>query len=62
MKFAEAMLERKGLKEQIQALKERALRSVRAQEGDKPSEMPEELYLLAGEPDRSLRKAYCPDQ
>ena len=62
MKLAEALLERKGLKAQVQALKERALRGVRAQEGNKPSEMPEELYLLDGEPNRSLRKAYCPNQ
>jgi len=43
MKLAEALLERKSIKEQIHNLKERALKDARVQEGDEPSEMPEEL-------------------
>lgn len=48
MKLAEALLERKSLKEQINTLKERALRDARVQEGDEPSEMPEELFMQLG--------------
>ncbi|MCL6448095.1 MAG: DIP1984 family protein [Armatimonadetes bacterium] len=43
MKLAEALLERKSLKEQIGALKERAVKDARVQEGDQPAERPEEL-------------------
>ncbi len=43
MKLAEALLERKSLKEQIGALKERAIKDARVQEGDQPAERPEEL-------------------
>lgn len=43
MKLAEALLERKSLKEQIQTLKERAIKDARVQEGDEPSERPEQL-------------------
>lgn len=43
MKLAEALLERKRVKEEIAALRERAQRDSRVQEGDKPAENPEEL-------------------
>jgi len=43
MKLAEALLERKSLKDQIGALKERAIKDARVQEGDQPAERPEEL-------------------
>jgi hypothetical protein len=43
MKLAEALLERKSLKEQIGALKERAVKDARVQEGDQPAERPEDL-------------------
>ncbi|MEW6276134.1 MAG: DIP1984 family protein [Bacillota bacterium] len=43
MKLAEALLERKSLKDQIGALKERAVKDARVQEGDQPAERPEEL-------------------
>ncbi len=43
MKLAEALLERKNIKEQINNLKERARQDVRVQEGDEPSELPEAL-------------------
>lgn len=43
MKLAEALLERKSLKEQISALKERAINDARVQEGDEPAEKPDEL-------------------
>ena len=45
VKLAEALLERKSLKEQIGALKERAIKDARVQEGDQPAERPE--YLVA---------------
>jgi len=44
VKLAEALLERKSIKEQIDNLKERARQDVRVQEGDEPSELPENLY------------------
>jgi len=43
MKLAEALLERKSVKEQIKALKERAIRDACVQEGDQPAERPEDL-------------------
>lgn len=43
MKLAEALLERKSIKEQINSLKERARQDTRVQEGDEPSELPESL-------------------
>ena len=43
MKLAEALLERKSIKDQIQSLKERALKDARVQEGDDPSESPEKI-------------------
>ncbi len=43
MKLAEALLQRKSLKDQIGALKARAVNDARVQEGDKPAERPEEL-------------------
>lgn len=43
MKLAEALLERKRVKEEIAALRERAERDSRVQEGDKPAEDPGEL-------------------
>jgi hypothetical protein len=43
MKLAEALLERKGIKEQIGNLKDRARQDARVQEGDEPSELPETL-------------------
>ncbi len=43
MKLAEALLERKSLKDQISALKERAINDARVQEGDEPAEKPEDL-------------------
>lgn len=43
MKLAEALLERKSIKEQIVALKERAINDARVQEGDEPVEKPDEL-------------------
>jgi hypothetical protein len=43
MKLAEALLERKSIKEQIQSLKEWALKDARVQEGDDPSELPEKI-------------------
>ena len=43
MKLAEALSLRKGLERRIANLKERLERTVRVQEGDKPSENPEEL-------------------
>ncbi len=43
MKLAEALLERKSIKDQIHSLKERALRDARVQEGDEPSELPEKI-------------------
>lgn len=45
MKLAEALLERKRIKEEITALRERAQRDSRVQEGDKPAEDPEELRM-----------------
>lgn len=45
MKLAEALLERKSLKEQIVALKERAINDARVQEGDEPAEKPDELVV-----------------
>lgn len=52
MKLAEALLERKNIKEQINILKERAKKDVRIQEGDEPNELPEklvgEIETLAG--------------
>ncbi|SFG73235.1 hypothetical protein SAMN05660649_02553 [Desulfotomaculum arcticum] len=45
MKLAEALLERKSLKEQIAALKERAISDARVQEGDEPAEKPDELVV-----------------
>ena len=38
MKLAEALLERKSLKEKIESLRERLGENVMVQEGDKPSE------------------------
>lgn len=43
MKLAEALLERKTIKERIAVLKERAASDARVQEGDRPAENPEEL-------------------
>jgi len=43
MKLAEALLERKSIKEQISSLRERARQDARVQEGDEPSELPESL-------------------
>ena len=43
MKLAEALLERKSIKEQIVNLKDRARQDARVQEGDEPSELPETL-------------------
>ncbi len=43
MKLAEALLERKSIKDQIHSLKERALKDARVQEGDEPSELPENI-------------------
>jgi hypothetical protein len=43
MKLAEALLERKRIKEEIYALRMRAIADARVQEGDKPSEDPAEL-------------------
>ncbi len=43
MKLAEALLERKNIKEQIHSFKERALKDARVQEGDEPSEPPETI-------------------
>ena len=43
MKLAEALLERKNIKEQISSLRDRARQDVRVQEGDEPSELPESL-------------------
>ncbi|MGB9848912.1 MAG: DIP1984 family protein [Moorellaceae bacterium] len=43
MKLAEALLERKRIKEEIAALRERAERDSRIQEGDRPAEDPEVL-------------------
>ncbi|SMB96161.1 hypothetical protein SAMN00808754_1413 [Thermanaeromonas toyohensis ToBE] len=43
MKLAEALLERKRIKEEIAALRERAERDSRVQEGDRPAEDPEVL-------------------
>ena len=43
MKLAEALLERKRIKEEIAALRERAERDSRVQEGDRPAEDPEKL-------------------
>lgn len=43
VKLAEALLERKRVKEEIMALRERAQRDSRVQEGDRPAEDPEEL-------------------
>lgn len=43
MKLAEALLERKRLKEEIAALRERAERDSRVQEGDRPAEDSEVL-------------------
>jgi len=40
MKLAEALLERKALKERIKELRERAERDARVQEGDRPAEEP----------------------
>ncbi len=37
MKLAEALLERKSLKEQIGELKQRVLKDARVQEGDQPA-------------------------
>ena len=45
MKLAEALLERKSIKEQIGNLKARARQDARVQEGDEPSELPE--FLVA---------------
>lgn len=44
MKLAEALLERKTIKERIVALKERAVSDARVQEGDHPAENPEVLF------------------
>lgn len=43
MKLAEALLERKRIKEEIHALRIRVVADARVQEGDKPSEDPAEL-------------------
>ncbi len=43
MKLAEALLERKSIKEQIAALRERAFKDAWVQEGDLPAERPEDL-------------------
>jgi len=43
LKLAEALLERKRIKEEIAALRERAERDSRVQEGDRPAEDPEKL-------------------
>ena len=43
MKSAEALLERKGAKDRIDSLRERIKSSALAQEGDTPTESPEEL-------------------
>lgn len=44
MKLAEALLERKTMKERIAALKDRAVNDARVQEGDHPAENPEVLF------------------
>lgn len=43
MKLAEALLERKAIKERIKELRERAERDARVQEGDRPAEEPAAL-------------------
>jgi hypothetical protein len=43
VKLAEALLERKRIKEEIAALRERAERDSKVQEGDSPAENPESL-------------------
>ena len=43
MKLAEALLERKRIKDEIHALRQRIMNDARVQEGDKPSENPAEL-------------------
>jgi len=43
LKLAEALLERKSVKEQIEDLENRLTRNVKVQEGDAPVEKPEEL-------------------
>ena len=43
MKLAEALLERKAIKERIRELQERAKRDARVQEGDRPAEDPAAL-------------------
>ncbi|MBC7106643.1 MAG: DIP1984 family protein, partial [Firmicutes bacterium] len=49
MKLAEALLERKAIKEKIQALRERMLKDARVQEGEKPAEAPAELMAQVAE-------------
>ena len=43
MTLAEALVERKGLKQRLDSLKQRLAVNARVQEGDAPSEMPETL-------------------
>ena len=43
MKLAEALLERKSLTQKIEALRERLTENALVQEGDQPSEQPQEL-------------------
>ncbi len=45
MKLAEALLERKSLKEQIGGLKERAINDARVQGGDRLAEKPDDLAI-----------------
>jgi len=56
MKLAEALLERKSLKDQISALKERAINDARVQEGDQPAEKPEDLVAEINKQAERLEK------
>jgi len=45
MKLAEALLERKSLMEKVEKLRERLVQNALVQEGDAPSEQPQELMV-----------------
>ncbi|AGL00608.1 hypothetical protein Desgi_1080 [Desulfoscipio gibsoniae DSM 7213] len=56
MKLAEALLERKSIKEQLDTLRERLIHNVRIQEGDEPTEKPQELMEKINESVDRLEK------
>jgi Family of unknown function (DUF6847) len=55
MKLAEALIQRKALKENVEQLRLRLVKVAKVQEGDTPAEQPQELLATWRQPCRSCK-------